>query len=67
MTFTGVSFFKATPLVMTVSPAFNPDKINREASVLVAVSTMTSFAFPKSEIKTFFRFEQESLPALESQ
>jgi hypothetical protein len=53
ITFTGVSFFKAiTPLVMTVS-CFQSDKINREASVLVAVSTMTSFLF-QNQNKNFF-------------
>ena len=38
ITFTGVSFFKdITPVVITVSPAFSPDNIKREASVLVVV------------------------------
>jgi hypothetical protein len=55
ITFTGVSFFKAiTPLVSTV--CFQSDKIIIEASVLVAVSTMISFAVIRN--KNFFRFEQ---------
>jgi hypothetical protein len=47
LTFIGASSFKdITPLVIKVSPAFNPDKIKTEASVLVAASTLISLALP---------------------
>jgi hypothetical protein len=57
ITFTGVSFFKAiTPLVMTVSPAFNQIKLI--GSICSCCSFDHDFLpFPKSEIKTFFRFD----------
>jgi hypothetical protein len=67
ITFTGVSFFKDhyTTCDYRIS-CFNPDKIKREASVLVAVSTMTSLGFHKIRNKTFSVL-LESRPALESQ
>ncbi len=55
LTFIGASFFNdITPLVTRVSPAFNPESIRTEESVLVVVSTITSLAFPIFEIYTFF-------------
>jgi hypothetical protein len=60
LTLTGVSFLHHTTS-NCISPAFKPDKIKSEASVLVAVSDHDFFGFAKIEIKTFFPFEPVSL------